>query len=317
MENDLLSACPICQAAGEIFFKSKDLYRGGQTLYTYHRCSHCGAIYQYPMPALDEITGFYPASYSPHSKFHGSPRLHRSQRALLRHKYGYIHLQAPWILYFLTSLNFFSPPRPFLPFTPNGKGLDIGCGNGEYIATMNSLGWDFIGTDINAATVKNCRDLGLEVYHGELQDIGFGNESFDAVTARHVIEHVRNPDTLVKEVARILKRGGSFLVQTPNTRSLARFFFGTKWFPYEIPRHLVLFNYENLSMLANRYGFVPIYHKTFTNPRIVLRSWDYMKDSRSRPSENNKGKRWLSRPFAWVTMLIDKGDEIFAIYRKP
>ncbi len=317
MEDQQTSTCPVCHSAGRFLFKSKDLCYAGYDLYTYCSCSRCGVIYQYPMPTLADIVNFYPADYSPHSKFHGSPSLRKSQRAVLRYKYGYKQFNEPWIFYLMESLNIFSRPHPFFSFIPDGKGLDIGCGNGEYIATMNSLGWDFTGIDINAATVKNCRDSGLKVFHGELQDVGFNNESFNAVTARHVIEHVKNPDILVREVARILKPGGNFLVQTPNTKALARSFFGRNWFPYDIPRHLVLFNYENLSLLTNPYGLVPICHKTFTKPRIVLRSWDYMRGPRSKPSEADKGKRWLSRPFAWFTMLIGKGDEIFAIYRKP
>lgn len=318
MENksSLTSSCPVCLSTGKFSFKARDLFYDRHELYTYFSCSHCGIIYQCPMPSTSQIPTFYPESYPPHSKIQGFPHLRKSWLVVLKHRFRYSHLLMPWMYRLVAPFIALTVHFPFVSFVSDGKGLDVGCGNGEFITTMNSLGWDFTGVDISSTAVKCCRESGLKVYHGNLQDVGFKDKSFDVVTARHLIEHVRDPEGLVREVARILKSGGSFLIQTPNTHALARSLFGINWYLYDVPRHLVLFNPNNLTTLASRYGFWPIYIKTFTKSRAILRSWDYMLARKSKSSENIKMKRWLSRPFVWISMLLHRGDEIFAIYKK-
>lgn len=54
----------------------------------------------------------------------------------------------------------------------------------------------------------------------------YQNSSFDLVYAGEVIEHLYNPDNMVKEICRILKQNGYFILSTPNMNSwISRFFF--------------------------------------------------------------------------------------------
>ena len=62
------------------------------------------------------------------------------------------------------------------------------------------------------------------------------------LSARHLIEHLPDPNSFMAEVARILRPGGYFYVRTPSSKALGRKLFGKYWYPNDVPRHLVLFS---------------------------------------------------------------------------
>ena len=132
-----------------------------------------------------------------------------------------------------------------------------------------------------------------------------------------MIEHVPDPKGLVTEMARILKKGGRLVIQTPNSRALGRKLFGSKWYANDVPRHLILFCPSNLTTLAQRVGLRPAALKTSATPKILLNSWDYLIGKRKQPSRSNKFLRLLVQPYVVMATLLHRGDEIFAIYRKP
>jgi len=101
--------------------------------------------------------------------------------------------------------------------------LDLGCGNCDLTIRI-------------AKTVKAKRVVGIDIYIPEKatmemeyvdiiqQDlnkpgIALRDSSFDLITAVEVIEHLIYPDTVLKEVYRLLKPGGYFVLTTPNLAS--------------------------------------------------------------------------------------------------
>lgn len=104
--------------------------------------------------------------------------------------------------------------------TPGSSVLDAGCGHGNFV--IDELRPSFssaIGIDADPkATSKNvCLD---RVLTGFLERLPFPDASFDVVTSLWVLEHVEHPETVFKEVHRVLKPGGFFAFVTPNRRSL-------------------------------------------------------------------------------------------------
>ncbi len=122
----------------------------------------------------------------------------------------------------------FKEPRVFKSFnilkrfTP-GKILDIGCSTGEFIEELKKLGWDVYGVDIAENALVGARDKGLRVVLNNLDDgLPFDDEVFDYVYTSEVIEHVLDTSLFLKEIRRVLKRGGILLLTTPNMASLTR-----------------------------------------------------------------------------------------------
>jgi SAM-dependent methyltransferase len=136
-----------------------------------------------------------------------------------------------------------------------GKLLDVGCGNGSFLAMMQDAGWEVTGVDPDkvAATLARKR-FGISILNGSLEDAGFAEESFDAVTLSHVIEHVYDPVALLRECRRVLRPGGKIVVTTPNLASQGHRAFGSSWVPLDPPRHLHLFTSATLGACCERAG---------------------------------------------------------------
>jgi SAM-dependent methyltransferase len=103
------------------------------------------------------------------------------------------------------------------PLPPEGRALDVvdlGAGNGGSVDLFRrrfpSLNW--IGVDIEASPEVNRRtrtDCEFRAYNGV--DLPFDENSIDLVYSRQVFEHVRYPEPLLKDIARVLKPGGLFV----------------------------------------------------------------------------------------------------------
>lgn len=312
----LESKCPLCNSRGTFSFQGKDLLFDKPGTYQYMQCKHCAAVYQEPMPSLNEIVRYYPDDYGVYKEIPNLKHHSHAKLGVLRSKYNYTHLDAPRLYRQLSPVISFFRYNDAIRYVQNGKGLDIGCGNGKFIRDMNSLGWNFEGVEFNPIAVDICRKAGLNVFHGDLHDAAFKDNSFDLVSARHVIEHIPDPANFMREIARILKKGGRLVIKTPNSRALGRKWFGMHWFENDVPRHLILFCSSNLKMLTERFGLNQITVKTFTGPRVILNSLDYLTGNRGKPYHKYKIYRFLVRLYVLSAILSRRGDELFAVYEK-
>jgi 2-polyprenyl-3-methyl-5-hydroxy-6-metoxy-1,4-benzoquinol methylase len=141
-----------------------------------------------------------------------------------------------------------------LPASDIGKLLDVGCGNGEFIDRMRSLGWSVSGVDPDPKAVSHARSRGLEVFNGMVSDIPANNQ-FDVITLNHVIEHAIDPVALLRDCRNRLRPDtGRLIVATPNLSSLGHWWFKGCWRGLEVPRHLVLFSMASLRECARQAG---------------------------------------------------------------
>lgn len=162
---------------------------------------------------------------------------------------------------FLTSLGNFSSHRKqqyiLSKFYKNKrvKLLDIGCGTGEFLKSLNKIRFDKFGVEINPIGAELCRKNGLKIFNEDILIKDFGNEKFDVITLWHVLEHIEKPMELLNKVHQILENNGILVLATPNTDSLG-FKFGRKyWFHLDSPRHLILYNQKNVNWLLEESGF--------------------------------------------------------------
>lgn len=104
--------------------------------------------------------------------------------------------------------------------------LDVGCGDGQVSRLATSLGASaVVGVDPTWNQVRVAASRGGAVFaRAGAGALPFRSESFDAVVACLVFEHIRDVDDAIAEVARVLVEGGRFcfflnhpLLQTPNS----------------------------------------------------------------------------------------------------
>ncbi len=288
---------------------------GGNKRYDYDRCTVCSLVYLTPGPTPDEIADFYPDSYSIYTE---PKQPHFSRRALrtLKYRMGYHHLRIENDERLLDRIRPDKPIPNVIPYVPEGRVLDIGTGNGENLLRLKSIGWQCQGVEFNAKAVEICRNNGLDVFHGDLVSAAFESNTFDFVTAHHLLEHVPKPHDLLAEIARITRPGGYVLIRTPNSNSLGRSLFGEYWFANEIPRHLMLYNKDNLKRLATEHGLQPESMNIPAKPKILLRSLDYKMQNTGTPSEKKPVLKWLAKLYIPLARLTSRGDELAALFRK-
>lgn len=143
----------------------------------------------------------------------------------------------------------------FAPYRGNNRLLDVGCGAGNLLQAARKHGWDARGLDVSPGAVKHVRGLGFEVFEGELSRAEFPAQHFDVITAAELVEHLVNPQTLLQEVARILRPGGLFWLTTPHARGLSGRLLGMNWTCVWPPEHLQLFSVRGLKKLLREAGF--------------------------------------------------------------
>jgi ubiquinone/menaquinone biosynthesis C-methylase UbiE len=102
---------------------------------------------------------------------------------------------------------------------PDSRVLDLGCGRGG----MVELFWQKVGLaagmDPDARSLADHRAPGMPVVGGRGENIPFAADSFDLVVCVWVLEHLRSPETVLREVRRVLRPGGHFVFLTPNLRN--------------------------------------------------------------------------------------------------
>lgn len=132
--------------------------------------------------------------------------------------------------------------------------LDIGCGDGTFLALAKNAGHTVLGVDPDHIAVLNARSKNLDVIHGDIYSIDKPNY-FDAIFLSHVIEHVHYPQDVISEAYRLLKPNGYIWIDTPNIESYGNKLFSRYWRGLEPPRHLSIFNWNSLHDLLEQKGF--------------------------------------------------------------
>jgi len=99
------------------------------------------------------------------------------------------------------------------------KILDIGCGGGLFLSLLKQQGAEVAGIELSDSRAQYAKmKHGLEIYKHPIES-GFWQtgyaDHFDAVTLWDVIEHVNYPLQTLLSAARVLKRGGLLLIDTP------------------------------------------------------------------------------------------------------
>ena len=96
--------------------------------------------------------------------------------------------------------------------------LEIGCGKGALLARLHAMGHQVCGIDPDIEAVGHCKvshpEIGVCIGLGD--KLPFRDGSFDMVMSFDVFEHIADSDRHLREVRRVLKSGGTYLLQTPN-----------------------------------------------------------------------------------------------------
>ncbi len=94
----------------------------------------------------------------------------------------------------------------------HGSVLDFGCGAKPYVELFGHCS-EYIGMDIGESGHDH-KNEHIDVYY-DGKSIPFDDERFDNVFSSEVFEHIAEPELIIPEIRRILKKGGYLLVSVP------------------------------------------------------------------------------------------------------
>lgn len=115
-------------------------------------------------------------------------------------------------------------------WAPRRTLLEVGCGNGHFLAVARDRGWEVRGVELSRAHVERARAMGLDVAYGDVAaDALFAGERFGAVVMIEVLEHVPDPRGLLAACAARLDEDGVLFLTTPNFGSVTRRLLGSRW----------------------------------------------------------------------------------------
>ncbi|MCB1079235.1 MAG: class I SAM-dependent methyltransferase, partial [Verrucomicrobiae bacterium] len=237
--------CPVCGGAEHGRFAEGYDYElmTCANRWRFVHCDECGHVWLNPRPAISELGTIYPKHYYAYnyaSKI--SPIAVKAKEWLDRGKMKGI----------VSTLG-----------RAPGSYMDIGCGDGRFLRSMEKLGVPReknYGLELDERVVAPLREQGFQAFCERVEDCERVPEgALDLITMFHVIEHVDDPASVVRQAAKWLAPGGIFAVETPNLDSLdARVFHETYWGGYHIPRHWNLFKPDTLARLFADQGLEPV-----------------------------------------------------------
>jgi 2-polyprenyl-3-methyl-5-hydroxy-6-metoxy-1,4-benzoquinol methylase len=263
-------ACPACGTAGATLYEGlSDTLFGIPGTWRIARCDNpaCAVLWLDPAPVGEDIGLAYHRYYT-HATAEGPPARTLGgpwrwvKQGYLSGRFGYPvpaaglqRIMAFLLAPFPTRRENLDRLVMHLPARSRGRMLDIGCGDGSTLDTLAQLGWQVEGVDFDPTVVEDVARRGFRVRLGTLEAQRYPDGTFDALTASHLLEHVREPAAFLRECHRVLRPGGTLVMLTPNAQSLGHRRFGRAWRGLEPPRHLQVFTAHALDRVAEQAGF--------------------------------------------------------------
>lgn len=229
--------CPVCGASTiHPALEAKDYTVSGETFAIWH-CDGCTARFTQDVPGKEGIGPYYQSdAYISHSDTKEGlvNRLYHRVRAItLRAKRKLVERACG---------------------KAAGHLLDIGCGTGAFLHTMQEAGWTVKGLEPDGGAREKAASLyGLSV--DPIDGLfALAPGSYDVITLWHVLEHVHDLRAYADHFRGLLKPGGTLIIAVPNYTSLDAAHYGSAWAAYDVPRHLYHFSPQSMEALLKPTG---------------------------------------------------------------
>lgn len=292
--------CIVCaNTRWKYLFDASDRMFGIPGKFSEYRCSTCSLVRVYPKLSNAKLKKYYPSTN--YYSYRGGKK--QGTFANLR-AYLISHMYAPTVLSRIIGL-FISVPAMPSSATP-GRVLDIGCGSGETLSLLKSIGWDVYGMDIDPKAIEIAHANSVENARvGTYEQLSrYKNNYFDAIRLYHVIEHLDDPANCMRLAYKKLKPGGELIIGTPNGSSILARIGKQYWYNLDCPRHLYVFNPPTLTSLAKNCGFTQCAVRHMSIGGIVGTLQYFLRD-RMRYTRDLISNVWIILFFYPIEKLLD------------
>lgn len=171
------------------------------------------------------------------------------------------------------------------------KILDFGCGDGDFLEACQLFGFKCTGIEFSEARYER---RGIDFYPS-LQDAIKSTENtveFDAIVMFEVLEHLPNPRKTLTDLVKNLKKGGVFVIETPNCAHVKNILTVEDYRLIHPLGHINAFSPETMSRIARKVGLEPFDAGT---PQV---SADYIRIVK------REGRRLLEKFWSYRTQMF-------------
>jgi 2-polyprenyl-3-methyl-5-hydroxy-6-metoxy-1,4-benzoquinol methylase len=162
-----------------------------------------------------------------------------------------------------------------------GHILDVGTGTGFFLNEMKEYGWQVTGTEKSSDAREFAKkEFKLDNLPSE-ELFKLKDNSYDAITLWHVLEHIHELNKNMETFSRLLKKDGKLIIAVPNHDSSDAKHYNEFWAAYDVPRHIWHFAPKQMKQFGERYGFnlSSMYTMPFDSFYVSMLSEKYKKSN--------------------------------------
>lgn len=251
MSAELSMRCPVCQ--GNVFSPVSEIFDdryGEPNRYQLARCNGCGLTATAPRLRESDLSALYGTFY-PRKSINADD----VTREAAKLKRPFAELARWWNG---------TDNQGQYGVQAGEAMLDVGCGSGVSLLEAKALGATAFGIEADPNVKPIAAALGLSIHFGSLQDMPFPEQRFDLIVMNQVIEHLPDPDLALQALSERLTPNGRMLLVFPNTASLWRHLFGSRWINWHIPYHLHHFDRKSFARMVRHCGLEIVRSRTIT-----------------------------------------------------
>jgi 2-polyprenyl-3-methyl-5-hydroxy-6-metoxy-1,4-benzoquinol methylase len=290
-----INNCPICGTTDlQIKIQTQDFSVTGE-LFNIVECDHCELLITSPRPANQDLNRYY---QSEHYVSHTSKATNLTNRL-------YLLVRSFTLKNKLSLVN---------KNCIRGALLDYGCGTGDFLNILSEDDWTVFGIEPSL----QAREIALSNNPNIFESIeDLPNEKFNAITLWHVLEHVSEPNFLLKQLQERLYNNGRIFIAVPNFNSHDAKHYEKHWAGLDVPRHLWHFSTKAMENLLQNNGLKiasikPMY---FDAPYVSMLSEKYKANNKANLTTFIKGasngvwsniKAFFSNQYSSLIYIVKK-----------
>jgi SAM-dependent methyltransferase len=226
----MVLSCKICNFKNHKILFKKDNY-------LFMKCTNCSLVSIDPIPSMDDLIYYYDTKNEKNLNYD------TNQYELKK----------------FVDFSFRDLILDTISISKNAEIIDIGCYCGLLLDAFKEKGYKNLnGIEMQDQAYKVARAKHNKIFKTTLEDFSKKKQfrgKFDLVIASGLIEHLRNPNNLVKVAANLLKDDGILVIQTPFADSFLAKILGRFWPPYSAPEHIHYFSRKSMGLLLGNNNF--------------------------------------------------------------
>lgn len=245
-----MAECKICKKkSSETNYHVREMMFGTKEVFDYFECPDCGCLQLAQIP--EDLAKYYDSDHYYSFTHRKGGIYYWLKRERTKGYFNESSILGKYLKNKYPNLSFEAIAK--LKPKKSAKILDVGCGDGELLYMLSSIGFkNLMGIDPFIDSDKQIND-GLSVLKKSIHELN-NEEKWDVIMLHHVFEHVLDPLETLVSIKNLLSPTGIAMIRIPTASSYAWKHYGTNWFQIDAPRHAFLHTLDSMKLLIQQSG---------------------------------------------------------------